>query len=72
VKGAIYARVSTPEKDQNPETRLRNLRKIAADRGMTIFREYIDEGYSGADKGHLVVIQLNKDARAHRFDVLLA
>lgn len=39
---------------------------------MEIFREYIDEGYSGADPGRPGMIQLRRDAKAHRFNVLLA
>jgi DNA invertase Pin-like site-specific DNA recombinase len=39
---------------------------------MIIFREYSDEGYSGADPGRPGMIQLRRDARAHRFEVLLA
>jgi len=72
VRAALYARVSTDDKDQNPETQLRILRKMAEARGYTIFREYIDEGYSGADPGRPGMIKLRKDAKAHRFDVLLA
>jgi DNA invertase Pin-like site-specific DNA recombinase len=72
VRVALYARVSTDDKDQNPETQLRVLRKMAESRSMTIFREYIDEGWSGADKGRPGMIALRRDAKAHRFDVLLA
>ncbi|MDW5562588.1 MAG: recombinase family protein [Methanomassiliicoccus sp.] len=72
MKAAIYARVSTDDKDQNPETQLRILRKLAESRGMTIFREYVDEGWSGADKGRPGMIALRRDAKAHRFDVLMA
>jgi len=72
MRAALYARVSTDDKDQNPETQLRILRRIAETRGMTIFREYVDEGWSGADKGRPGMIALRRDARAHRFDVLLS
>jgi len=72
MKAAPYAHVSTDDKGKNPETQLRLLRQMASDRGYIIFREYIGEGYSGADRGRSGTIQLRKDARAHRFDVLLA
>ena len=39
---AIYARVSTTDKKQDPETQLRQLRKYAKLRGFTIQGEYID------------------------------
>lgn len=39
-KVAIYARVSTA--DQNPESQLLALRKYAAQRGFTIYKEYVD------------------------------
>lgn len=41
-KAAIYARVSTPE--QHVETQLYDLRKLAAQRGFEIVREYCDRG----------------------------
>lgn len=72
MKAALYARVSTDDKDQNPETQLRILRKIAETRGYTIHREYVDNGWSGADKGRPGMIALRRDAKAHRFDVLMA
>ncbi len=40
IKVAIYARVSTA--DQNPEAQLLALREYAAQRGFTIYKEYID------------------------------
>ena len=39
---AIYARVSTKEKGQDPELQLRELREYAKVRGMTVFGEYVD------------------------------
>jgi DNA invertase Pin-like site-specific DNA recombinase len=55
---AIYARVSTHDKDQNPETQLRPLRQhLAGLRGVSVLGEFIDKaggmtcgaGASGAD-----------------------
>src|SRR5882672_308635 len=45
-KAAIYARVSTP--DQHLETQLYDLRKLAAQRGFEVVREYCDRGISGS------------------------
>ena len=39
---AIYARVSTLDKGQNPETQLRLLREFAAARGFTAVGEFVD------------------------------
>ena len=41
-RAAIYARVSTDETRQTPETQLRQLREYAAYRGFQIVGEYID------------------------------
>ena len=39
---AIYARVSTFDKGQNPETQLRELRRYAEARGLAVAHELID------------------------------
>ena len=39
---AIYARVSTDDKGQNPENQLRELRAWCANSGHTIIREYVE------------------------------
>jgi site-specific DNA recombinase len=46
---AIYARVSTEtqEKQQTIESQLAELRRYAQAQGLTIDREFIDDGYSG-------------------------
>lgn len=45
---AIYARVSTLDKDQNPEVQLRELREYCKARSWEMTAELVDEGYSGA------------------------
>ncbi len=40
---AIYARVSTKDKDQTPETQLHALRKYVQGRAWQIVAEYVDE-----------------------------
>jgi len=42
MKVALYARVSTNDQGQNPETQLYRLRQIAQARGWEIYKEYID------------------------------
>ena len=39
---ALYARVSTLDKGQDPETQLRPLREYAQRRGFAMFDEYVD------------------------------
>ena len=42
VKVAIFARVSTSDKDQNPDTQLLPLREFCASHGLEVFHEYVD------------------------------
>ena len=44
---ALYARVSTKNNGQDPETQLVALREYANVRGLQIFHEYVDVGISG-------------------------
>ena len=39
---ALYARVSTLDKGQDPKTQLRPLREYAQRRGLTVVEEYVD------------------------------
>ncbi len=39
---ALYARVSTLDKGQDPETQLRPLREYAQRRGFAVVEEYVD------------------------------
>jgi DNA invertase Pin-like site-specific DNA recombinase len=49
VKVALYARVSTDDKDQNPETQLLILREYCELYGHEIIAVFLDEGRSGKD-----------------------
>lgn len=66
---AIYARAST--KDQSCDLQVRDLRTYCATRKFTIFREYIDEGESGAKNSRPQLNNLMADARKRRFDAIL-
>lgn len=68
-KAAIYARVSTA--DQHLETQLYDLRKLAANRGFEVSREYCDRGISGTKARRPALDALMADARRGQFSVVL-
>jgi DNA invertase Pin-like site-specific DNA recombinase len=69
---AIYARVSTDDKGQDPENQLAQLRAWCASAGHTIVREYVDQesGRKGADKRKQFAV-LFEDAHRRQFDCVL-
>jgi DNA invertase Pin-like site-specific DNA recombinase len=69
---AIYARVSTDKKGQDPENQLRELRAWCASAGHAIAREYIDResGRKGTDQRKQFAA-LFEDAHRRRFDCVL-
>jgi len=72
VKVALYARVSTTDKDQNPETQLMHLRAIAQAHGHEIVAEYVDEATGRTVKGRPQYQAMMKAAQAHRFQGIMA
>jgi DNA invertase Pin-like site-specific DNA recombinase len=66
---ALYARVSTPE--QHLETQLCDLRKLAAQRGFEISREYCDRGISGTKARRPGLDAMMADARRREFSVVM-
>jgi DNA invertase Pin-like site-specific DNA recombinase len=67
-RAVLYMRVSSA--DQHPESRLHDLRMMAAQRGYEIVREYTDK-ISGIRAKRPGLDQLMRDARRGQFDVLL-
>jgi DNA invertase Pin-like site-specific DNA recombinase len=69
---AIYARVSTDDKGQDPENQLRQLRDWCASAGHQIAHEYIDQasGAKGAEKRPEFAALL-ADAHKRQFDLVL-
>src|SRR5437868_13558345 len=67
----LYARVSTKNNGQDPETQLVALREYAQHRGMHIAGEFVDVGISGAKDRRPELDRLMADARRRRFDVVL-
>ncbi len=70
-KVALYARVSTKNNGQDPETQLLALRDYAKARKLEVFAEYVDIGISGAKDSRPALNQLMADARKRRFDAVL-
>ena len=71
IRVALPARVSTSDRDQNPETQLMPLREFVEAQGWEIFREYVN--YAPAtDLAHRVEWrQLLDDASKRKFDLIL-
>lgn len=65
---AIYARVSTSNGQQSPDMQLSTLREYCEARGLSIYREYVDEGISGAKDKRPALNQLMDAARKRKFD----
>ena len=71
MKVALYARVSTVDKDQDPETQLMALRDYCAAQGLEIGEEYVDHA-SARDLAHRTAwTRLLDDAARHRFKCVL-
>ena len=68
-KAAIYCRVSTP--DQHIEAQLYDLRKLAAQRGFEVSREYCDRGISATKARRPGLDAMMADARRGEFSVVL-
>lgn len=69
-RAAIYARVSTVDGRQDPETQLRQLREYAERRGFAIAHEYVDRA-SGARNDRTEYRAMLEAAKRRQFDVLL-
>lgn len=67
---ALYARVSTLDKGQDPETQLRPLREYAENRGFLITGEYIDQA-SGVSEERRHYRLMVEAARKRKIDVVL-
>ena len=70
MKVALYARVSTDDKGQNPENQLAALRTRAQREGWEVVREYVDFA-SGGDSNRPEFQRMLGEAAQRRFDVLL-
>jgi len=71
MKVALYARVSTSDKGQDPEVQLAPIRDHALARGWPIYQGYVDHGVSGAKERRPGLDQLMADAKRLLFDAVL-
>ena len=71
MKTALYARVSTLDKGQDPQMQLRELREYCQRRGWTVTGEYVDVGVSGAKDSRPELNRLMTDAHRRNFDAVL-
>src|SRR5829696_1763805 len=70
LRAGLYARVSTEDKGQDPETQLRPLREYAERRGFTVAGEFIDKA-SGTTEQRPQYQQLLEAVRKQELDVVL-
>ena len=71
MKVAFYARVSTSDKEQDPETQLVPLREFVSAQGWEVYREYVDYAPANNLLHRVQWRQLLEDASKRRFDLLL-
>src|ERR687895_928707 len=71
MKVALYARVSTSDKDQDPLTQLLPLRDFCLAQGWEVYREYVDQAPANDLAHRLQWRQLQDDAAKRRFSVVL-
>ena len=67
---ALYARVSTKDKGQDPELQLSELREYAKARGWQITGEFVDAGVSGTKDSRPQLDAMMRLAKARKIDVI--
>ncbi|TAN31376.1 hypothetical protein EPN29_13530 [bacterium] len=68
---AVYARVSTRDKDQNPETQMEPLRAYVAAQGWQVAQEFVDRAPAGDQAARKAWRQLLAGAARRQFDLVL-
>ncbi|MDY6833406.1 MAG: recombinase family protein [Chloroflexota bacterium] len=68
---AIYARTSTSDKDQDPETQLIPLREFAGNQGWEVLREYVDQAPANDLAHRYAWRELLDDTSKRRIDLVL-
>ena len=67
---ALYARVSTKDKGQDPELQLSELREYAKARGWRVAGEFVDKGVSGSKDSRPQLDAMMRLAKARKIDVI--
>ena len=67
----LYARVSTKNHGQTPETQLVALREYVENRKFEVVHEYVDTGFSGAKDRRPQLDRLMRDAKLKKFDAVV-
>ena len=70
INAAVYARVSTRDKGQNPEMQLVELREYAAKRGWQVVGEFVDVGVSGSKDSRPQLDAMLRLAKTRKLDVI--
>lgn len=68
---ALYARVSTADKGQDPRVQTLELQEYCQRRGWSVAGEYVDVGFSGGKEKRPELDRLMADAHRRRFDIVL-
>ena len=71
VRVALYARVSTADKGQDPRVQTLELEVYCRRRGWSVAGEYVDVGISGTKEKRPELDRLMADAHRRRFDAVL-
>src|ERR1035441_8430212 len=71
MKSALYARVSTRDKGQDPEMPLPELREFAAKRGWQVVGEFVDVGVSGSKDSRPQLDAMMRLAKARKLDIIV-
>ena len=71
IRVALYARVSTKDKHQEPETQLYGLREYAAQRGWEVVREYVDQASATDLRSRIAWRELLEHVRKGGIDLVL-
>ena len=70
MNAALYARVSTRDKGQDPEMQLAELREFATKRGWRVAGEFVDIGVSGSKDSRPQLDAMMRLAKARKLDVI--
>ena len=68
---AIYARISTSDKDQDPETQLMPIREFVEAQGWETYRVYVDQAPANDLVHRIAWRELLEDGSKRKFDLVL-